>query len=291
MHFHKSDAWLDSLIMEDCPAMDLTVELLGIRDKPGELVCWPGQDGILSGVEEAALIWRKCGAEVRCSARNGDRAREGRIFLTASGTAGSLHKGLKIAQNLMEYMSGIATRTADMTARARAVHPGIRVSVTRKNFPGAKQICLEAASSGGADIHRLGLSDSVLVFAQHRAFLPDADARDPVEGFASLVPGLRRSLPERKLAAEVDRPEDAVALARAGLDIIQCEKFACPDLAATVRQIRAISPRTVILAAGGINGGNAADYAATGVDVLVTSWVYFGKPADIKIRVTASPLE
>ena len=43
-------------------------------------------------------------------------------------------------------------------------------------------------------------------------------------------------------------------------------------------------PKAVIAAAGGINAANAAEYAATGVDVLVTSWVYFGKPEDIKMK-------
>ena len=43
-----------------------------------------------------------------------------------------------------------------------------------------------------------------------------------------------------------------------------------------------------ILAAGGVNGDNAAAYAATGVDVLVTTWPYFGRPADIKVVMRAA---
>lgn len=290
MHFHKSDAFLDELILEDCPAMDLTVELLGIGERPGELECFPKDDCVLAGVEEAAAIWKKCGAQVECDARNGARLPAGEVFLRARGTAGELHRGLKIAQNIMEYMSGIATRTADMLNRARSTNPGVHVAVTRKNFPGAKLLCLEAATCAGARVHRLGLSDSVLVFDQHRIFLhDDADGpeRSPVALLAERVPALKRALPEKKLAAEVDTPEDALKLARAGLDIIQCEKFPCAELAATVKQARALRPGVLMLAAGSIRADNAADYAATGVDELVTSWVYSGRPADIKIRMRA----
>lgn len=288
MHFHKSDALLDALILEDCPAMDLTVELLGIGERPGELECYSKDDCVLAGVEEAAVIWEKCGARVECEARNGTRLPAGQIFLRARGPAGALHRGLKIAQNIMEYMSGIATRTADMLNRARSTSPGVHVAVTRKNFPGAKRLCLEAATCAGARVHRLDLSDSVLIFDQHRVFLRDGEGRDglsPVDLLAARVPDLKRALPEKKLATEVDTPEDALKLARAGLDIIQCEKFPCVDLAATVKQVRALRTDALLLAAGGIRADNAADYAATGVDELVTSWVYFGKPADIKINV------
>ena len=48
------------------------------------------------------------------------------------------------------------------------------------------------------------------------------------------------------------------------------------------------SESCAILAAGGVNGDNAAAYAATGVDVLVTTWPYFGRPADIKVVMRAA---
>lgn len=293
MELYKSDAFLDNLLLEDCPCMDLTVELLGIGDRPGELACSPREDSVIAGVETAAALWEKCGARVDRHARSGDRLAAGQVFLRVRGRAADLHRGLKIAQNVMEYTTGIATRTADMLERARAARSGVHVAVTRKNFPGAKRLCLEAATCAGARVHRLGLSDSVLIFDQHRIFLRDeprpgasasAEPSSPVALLAARVPALRRALPEKKLAAEVNTPEDAFILAKAGLDIIQCEKFPTTELAATVKQLRTMRPELLLLAAGGIRADNAADYAATGVDVLVTSWVYSGRPADIHIE-------
>lgn len=287
MHFSYSDFWLDGLLADDCPGLDLTVELLGIAARKGSMRFAPKADCVISGVEEAELLLRKCGLDVRRHAANGDRLTAGQTCLEAHGNAAALHRSWKLSQTLMEYMTGIAGRAARMVAQARAANPGVSVAVTRKNFPGAKTICLEAALNGGAVIHRQNLSDSVLVFEQHRAFLPDA-ARSSMRGLAAMMGKLRAATPERKIAVEVDTREEALLLAQAGVDIVQCEKFPCDVLAETVGALRAVRADIAILAAGGINGDNAAQYAATGVDVLVTTWPYFGKPADIKVIMEAT---
>ena len=56
MHFIKSGAWLDELLLDDCPGMDLTVEMLGIDDRPGFMIFSPKSDCVVSGAEEAALL-------------------------------------------------------------------------------------------------------------------------------------------------------------------------------------------------------------------------------------------
>ena len=108
-----------------------------------------------------------------------------------------------------------------------------------------------------------------------------------LDGFASRVSEYRKAFPEQKLGAEVATPEEALLLARAGIDSIQCERFTCADLEETVRGVKAVNAAVQVLAAGGVTGENAAAVAATGVDVLVTTWAYFGKPADIKMVVSA----
>lgn len=181
----------------------------------------------------------------------------------------------------MEYSSGIATRAAGMLESARKANPHVQLAVTRKHFPGTKRLSLAAAQAGGAIAHRLGLSDSLLVFDQHRVFTGGLD------GFAARVSECRKAFPEQKLGAEVATPEEALLLARAGIDSIQCERFTCADLEETVRGVKAVNAAVQVLAAGGVTGENAEAVAATGVDVLVTTWAYFGKPADIKMVVSA----
>ena len=290
MHFTCSDSWLEGLLADDCPGLDLTVELLGIGTAQGTMRFAPKGDCVISGVEQAELLLRKCGLSVSRTAANGQRLLAGQACLAAKGTAAALHRSWKLSQTLMEYMSGIATRCAHMMEQARSVNPSVRVAVTRKNFPGAKAVCLEAAMNGGAIVHRQNLSDSILIFEQHRAFLPGAP-QTSLRNVAAMMEKLRARAPEHKISAEVDSLEQAMLVAEAGIDIVQCEKFACELLAETVGSLRAVRDDIVILAAGGINGDNAAQFAATGVDVLVTSWPFFGKPADIKVIMEKSPTD
>jgi molybdenum transport protein len=66
------------------------------------------------------------------------------------------------------------------------------------------------------------------------------------------------------------------------------DKLAPADLASLVKAVRAVAPQAAVAAAGGIDLDNAKAYAATGVDLLVTSAMYWGKPADIGATMEAT---
>jgi molybdenum transport protein len=130
----------------------------------------------------------------------------------------SLHRGWKVAQTLIEIWSGVATATPAIVDAAAAVSPDVVVACTRKNVPGTKSYAIRAVRAGGAVMHRLGLSETVLVFPEHRAFLAD-------ETLQQTARRLRRSEPEKKLVIEVAAIDDAVAAAAAGFDVIRAGKF------------------------------------------------------------------
>jgi molybdenum transport protein len=261
--------------------MDVTTAALGIGDREGTVECFPRQDCVVAGVEEAARAFVIAGARPEIIQGSGSKLASGAVFLQASGRADSLHAVYKTAQKIMEYSSGIATRTAAMVKNARGASPNVEVSVTRKYFPGTKQLSLKAALAGGASIHRLGLSDSILVFDQHRIFTGGN------EGFLSMLKDISKRFPEKKIAAEANNGEEAIMYAKAGVDVVQCERFDFSELRELVTRLREIDPNVKILAAGGVNADNAFDYAATGIDAMVTSWIYFGKPEDIKMKFSS----
>jgi molybdenum transport protein len=275
--FYVPDSFIEKLISEDLPYMDLTVDALGIEDVPGLVECFPKQDCVLAGVEMAAALFEKVGARTELLLPSGSYATAKQLCLRAQGSAGAIHAVYKAAQNVMEYSSAIATRTAAMLERAVKVNPNIHICVTRKHFPGGKLLSLKAALAGGASPHRLGLSDSVLVFDQHRCFVDD---------FLQVLPRMKDRLPEKLIAVEADTPEEGLSFVRAGADIVQCERFAAAQLALFVKDARALNGRVKVTIAGGVNADNAAEFAAAGVDAIVTSWPYFGKPQDIKMKIS-----
>ncbi len=139
---------------------------------------------------------------------------------------------------------------------------------------------LKAIMAGGCIPHRLGLSDSVLVFAQHRAFLGRTHA-------ASVGGPAARAQPERKIAVEAEDTDEAIRLAAAGVDSVQLDKLAPEQVSEVVRGIAGLPRRPMISAAGGIHEGNARAYAAAGADLLVTSAAYAAPPADVSVTVVA----
>ena len=73
MSFHISQRFIDELLEEDCPYMDLTVEALGIGREPGRLTCHPKAACVVAGVEVAARLLESSGCRVACEAASGDR--------------------------------------------------------------------------------------------------------------------------------------------------------------------------------------------------------------------------
>lgn len=276
------DSEIERFLEEDIPYGDLTTHLLMIGQQPGEIRFTTRHATTLCCSEEAGRVLEMCGCRLTWQTPSGTRLAPGETFLLATGPAQSLHAGWKVALNLLEYASGIATRTAGIVTAARAVNPNIAVLTTRKNFPGTKKIAIKAICAGGALPHRLGLSETVLVFKQHTTFLGG------LEPFLQQIATLKRQSLETKIIVEADTPEEAKRIALTGVDVIQVDKLAPAQLKELVGEIRQINPGIKLSAAGGINEQNAAEYAATGVDILVLSSVYFGKPADIGAVIVAA---
>jgi len=279
MLFQLPDADIARFIEEDVPYGDITTSLLNIGDKQGTITFTSRNRTTICCTEEAARVLEQCGATVNAMLKSGTTVDAGCTILNATGSAAALHAGWKVALNLLEYASGIATRTWNIVSRVKEVNPAISVVSTRKSFPGTKKVAIKAIMAGGAFPHRLGLSESVLVFRQHTAFLGGRDA------FLQTVGELKVAAPEHKILVEADTAEEALKIAASGADVVQIDKLSVDDLSQLVKQLRHNAPHIIISAAGGINAENAADYAATGVDILVLSSVYFGKPSDIAASI------
>lgn len=271
-----SDTELARLLEEDAPYGDLTTATLAIGIRPGRLEFRARQEMTVCALEEALRLLTLAGANGETLRVSGDRVVAGTPLLRAAGSAATLHRAWKCAQVLVEWASGISTAAAAIVAAA----DGVPVACTRKNVPGCKRLSVKAVRAGGAIMHRLGLSESLLLFAEHRAFLADTPARTIAE--------LRQRQPERKIAVEVATGAEARSWAEAGADVLQLEKFTPAELAACRAALDRSGRRPVLAAAGGIHAGNAADYAAAGADLLVTSAPYWAPPKDVQVELTAA---
>lgn len=277
---HFSQAEIDGFILEDLPLHDETARAIGLPDQPGELSYAARQSGVVAGLRPCAQMARTLGLTVVSALGDGAQVEPGQVVLRLRGPAHALHVAWRQGMTLIEYLSGIASVTAAMLRQARAVNPGIQVAATRKAFPGARRLQQYAVLCGGGMVHRAGLSESILVFAQHRHFLPDVP-------LAEIVRRARAASPEKFVLIEADGAADALAAVEAGADGVQLDKMGPQELAELVPRLRALRAHLTINAAGGIRPDNAAAYAQTGVDILVTSHLYTAAPADYGARMVA----
>jgi molybdenum transport protein len=277
-----TDAVLDAYLADDVPFLDLTTHVLGIGSAMGRMTFRARNGMVLACAEEAARLVERVGVTPVLHRASGDLLEAEEAILTATGPAAALLRAWKIAQNLVEVASGIATATAEIVTSARSAAPEVSVTCTRKNAPGTKPLSVKAILAGGAVPHRLGLGETILIFPEHRAFLADLSE-------TAIVACARLSAAEKKIVVEVENLEEALAFARAGADVIQAEKFPPDRIAALRAEFTKLSPRPLIAAAGGINSGNAAAYAGAGADIIVTSSPYWAKPRDVAVKIEAIP--
>jgi molybdenum transport protein len=275
------DDQLRQWLAEDVPYGDLTTHALAFGSRRGRIRFEARQVMVAACSEEAARIMALAGAEAIECVPSGTRLEAGSLLLSADGTAAALHAAWKVAQTLLETAGGIAAAARAIVEAAQQVDPKIVIACTRKSLPGTRALSIKAIVSGGAVPHRLGLSETILVFAQHRAFAHDAS-------FSDIIVHLRRRVPEKKIVVEADTLAEARAIADAGADVVQLDKASPADVAALRRHCESRAPRPLIAAAGGINAANAADYARAGADVIVTSAPYSARPLDVKVTMAAA---
>lgn len=274
-----SDARLEELIAEDVPYIDLAVEVLGMGEEPGSIEYFTREACMLCCTEEVIRMMSKLGLTVDWSLPSGSVLEPGQSFLKAHGRAADLHAAWKVCLNVFDHYSAVATKTRIMVDAAHAENPNCEVLTTRKSTPGNKDLLTKSVMTGGAFPHRLGLSETVLVFEHHMTFMGGFDA------FVAQLPQIRHRCIEKKLFVEADA-QQARVLARAGVDGIQFDKVPPSELGPLVRELREIDPHLTLIAAGGINPQNAAQYAATGVDGLVTTALFTAKSLDMSVRMT-----
>lgn len=279
-----SDARLEELIAEDVPYIDLTTHILGIGDTPGAMEYYTREDCVLCCAEEVARMAAMLNLEVEWFEPSGAKVKAGQSFMRVNGTAANLHLLWKVGLNMFDHYSAVATKTRKMVDAAHGANPLCEVLTTRKSTPGNKDLLTKAIVAGGAFPHRMGLSETVLVFDNHTKFMTAPSGAMGLDAFIELLPQIRRRCIEKKLFVEANA-EDARRLVKTGVDGIQFDKVPVAELAALVEELHGIDPHVSLVAAGGIRPDNAAEYAATGVDGLVTTSCFTARPVDMSVKM------
>ncbi|MGE4295507.1 MAG: ModD protein [Campylobacterales bacterium] len=272
------DATLSAWLKEDAPEGDLTTRLLGIGPLGARMIYRARAPMIACGMAEVARMAELLGAKALWSAAEGISLQRGDTLLSIGGNASALHLLWRVGLGVLERACAVATATRKMVDAAKDVNESATVLTTRKHPPGLKPLMLKAVITGGANPHRLGLSESILVFAQHRAFLDTKTLQQRI--------GLmKQQEPQKRIAAEAHNMAECLMLAEAGAEFIQLDKAEPAEFAAIRTRLSQKHAGVILAATGGIHAQNAADYVRAGALHLITSWPYQAMPAEIGVEV------
>ncbi len=277
IYFTESD--IDRLIEDDLPAGDMTTLLLNLAGKKGSISLIARNEMIACCTEEAVRLYKKVGLDVSFFVPSGTRLQPRDKLIEAHGDASAIHVIWRTGSAMIEFASGIAGRTDQLITAAKKENPSISVAGTRKHPPFVKKMALKALMAGGGVPHRTGLSDTVLIFREHLLFTGG------YEHLPDVLCSVKEKMKERKIVVEAHSMDEALIAAKSGADAVQMDKSAQDIFTECAGKCRAINPNICMIAAGAINDTNAGIYAKAGADVLVTSWMYFAPPADIKAEI------
>lgn len=270
---------IDQLINEDVPYFDLTSTIMGIAEQEGKITYFTRDDAVVCGTEVVRDVFERLRIETLLMVPSGQKVSGGSELMSGVGRAKDLHIAWKVCQNILDSSSGIATKTRKMVDAVKAANPNMAVLTTRKAFPGTKKLATAAIIAGGAMPHRMGLSETILIFKQHMNFIGG------FEGLIEKLPELKYACCEKKIIVEAVTLEQAKSLFQAGADGVQFDKLTAKELTEAVKILRDQFVDIIVLGAGGINENNISDYAKTGVNGIITTSPYHAKPIDVGVHM------
>ena len=273
-----SDKELDDFLLEDIYRGDLTTRALGLDNVPARILFKRKNAGIVAGISVAEKLLKKLDIEPQVYVQEGEVVDAGTVLLSAVASGDKLHQAWKVVQLVLEWSCGVAQYTTDMIANAKAIHPHAVVACTRKSIPNTRKLATNAVLAAGGHIHRQGMSETLLVFTNHRNLLEEPD------NWLAIVERLRREAPENKITLEADNFSQFEQMLDAEPDIIQLDKWSVDDVKRALSLV--VSGKKITLSvAGGVNKNNIADYAKLGIHLFITSAPYYAPPEDIKVVI------
>ena len=255
------EAVVFAALEEDAPWGDITSELFVPADAIATAELNAREPGVFSGGAVIVATFAAVDADISVDVRiaDGDRFEAGDVIAIIAGPARGVLRGERIALNLVQRMSGIATLTAQFVA----IVAGTKAHVvdTRKTTPGLRALERHAVRSGGGHNHRFSLSDAVLAKDNHLAVLTAGGA-----SVTDVILAARAQLGHTThLEVEVDRLDQIEPVLAGGVDTIMLDNFSLEDLRTGVAQV---AGRALVEASGGVNLSTVAEIAKTGVDLI-----------------------
>ncbi len=255
------DTFLKYAIAEDVGDGDHTSLSTIPADVTGRAKLLVKDNGIIAGIEIAKRVFELIDAQLKFEQilNDGDQVKHGDIAFYVEGSSRSIVTAERLALNIMQRMSGIATQTQKITQMMEGT--SCKLLDTRKTTPGFRYFEKLAVKLGGGVNHRIGLYDMILVKDNHIDY-----AGGVHQALHKIKDYLQQTGKDLKIEVEARSIDDVKLILEEGIAFrILLDNFKPEDLKTAVALING---RVQTEASGGITETNVHEYAATGVDYI-----------------------
>lgn len=263
---------------EDVGTGDITTETTIPADKTAFGRFIAKESMVICGLEIAELVFHTVDKDVKFTpnCHDGDFVEKGFVIAEVSGNARNVLTGERTALNLMQRMTGIATRTSEAVKCVEGTNA--KIADTRKTTPGLRVLEKYAVRVGGGSNHRFNLADGILIKDNHIAVSG---------GIINAVKNARASAPHTiKIEVEVENKEQLMQALEAKADIIMLDNMSNEEMAECVK---IVDGRAMLEASGNMGDKDLSAVAKTGVDIIsIGALTHSVKAADISLKFTIS---
>jgi len=253
-------AQIGLFLREDLGRGDITSQAIIERNTRARGRFIAGEKMIVAGLEAAEEVFMTLDSEqqLEAFASDGEEIEGGKVIARTTGFADVLLAGERVALNLLQRLSGIATLTH---AHVRAVEgTNAHIVDTRKTTPGLRMLEKYAVSLGGGRNHRFGLDDGVIIKANHIAV---------AGGVAEAVKKAKEKLGRlHKIEVQVTNERELREALTQEADMLLFADLAAEEVARLVIMARELSPAVTIECSGNITLENVRSYADAGADLI-----------------------
>jgi nicotinate-nucleotide pyrophosphorylase (carboxylating) len=281
--------WLDegalfnqigAFLSEDLGRGDITTQATVTRNARARGRFLAKEPMVVAGLEAAEAVFSTLDAQqqIEAFASDGDELEAGKVIARTSGFADVLLAGERLALNLMQRLSGIATLTRKYVRAIEGTNA--QIVDTRKTTPGLRMLEKYAVLSGGGRNHRFGLDDGVLIKDNHIAL---------AGGVAAAVSLARERVGHlHKVEVEVSNERDLREAIKEGADIILLDNLSPEETKGMVLVARELDPKVTLESSGGITLENVRAYALSGVDLIsIGALTHSARAMDISFKIQA----
>jgi nicotinate-nucleotide pyrophosphorylase (carboxylating) len=249
----KIEEWLQ----EDIGFGDITTLSTIPEEEQGVGILYAKEAGMIAGLPIAGQVFATVDPSLafKQTVEEGAVVEKGQKIAEVSGSVRSILSGERLALNLLQRLSGIATRTQAYVQAIAGTKA--RVVDTRKTTPGLRLLEKYAVRIGGGHNHRYALYDAVMIKDNH---IKGAG------GIAQAVAAARSAIPHTmKIEVETESLAQVEEALEAGADIIMLDNM---QIEMMKQAVELIGGRAIVEASGGVTLDTIRAIAETGVDVI-----------------------